>query len=252
MRHVFLFWPIILLLSVSSAWAEARMSVLVDVMRLREAAQILSQEGMSHAQALDAELLDGAGGSAWLTQAARIYDAQRLAETLRSSMAAQLQGEALEAVISFYASDLGTKIVNLENSARLVMHDSAVEEAARDRYLALRTSNHPRLDLIARYIATGDMVSRNLSTQLNTQVQLFRGLKEGGAITMTEEEILDQATQGLASQQESILDWLNTYFLLAYDPLSDRELEVYIAFTETEAGRIFNRALFAGFEIAYR
>ena len=50
MRRAILIWPIVLLLAAGSAIADARLSVLVDVLKLPEAARILSEEGLDHAR----------------------------------------------------------------------------------------------------------------------------------------------------------------------------------------------------------
>jgi hypothetical protein len=38
---------------------------------------------------------------------------------------------------------------------------------------------------------------------------------------------------------------------MAYQPLNDADLEAYIEVSETRAGRVLNRALFAGFDDMY-
>ena len=99
-------------------WADARMSALVDTMQLPQIMQILRDEGLAQADDLDQEFLSGRGGSGWQVQVDAIYDPQRMVETLRSRLEAELQGEDREAAIAFFASDLGTVIIGLENAAR--------------------------------------------------------------------------------------------------------------------------------------
>ena len=59
----------------------------------------------------------------------------------------------------------------------------------------------------------------------------------------------------VAQQQEEIAQdtrgWLYGYLLLAYSPLEDAELDRYIAFAQSDAGRSLNTALFEGFGTAY-
>jgi hypothetical protein len=244
-------WPLLFLLSVTQVFADARMSVLVDVLRLPEAAQILSNEGLGYAQTLNDEMLNGQGGAGWQVQVGAIYDATRMVEIVRAALEAELEGTALEQAIAFYGSDLGDKIVSLENSARTAIQNPDIEEAARARYSTLNGRDDPRFAQVSRYIASGDMLNQNVTSALNSNVQFLRGLVDGGAMKMSEDEILSDVSNGLEATREDTTSWLYGFRLLAYHPLTDAELEAYIAFSQTSAGQALNRALFNGFGTAY-
>ena len=244
-------WPLLFVLSAVQAAADARMSVLIDVLRLPEAAQILAAEGLGYADTLNTEMLNGQGGAGWQVQVAAIYDPARMVEILRSEIEQQLDAEAREDVITFYASGLGAKIIGLENSARQAIQDPDVEEAARARYLALDGTDDARLARIERYIETGDMLNRNVASALNSNVQFLRGLADGDAIEMSEEDILADVSGDLEATQDDTKSWLFGFLLLAYHPLTDAELDSYITFSQTAAGQALNRALFDGFGTSY-
>lgn len=233
------------------AWADARMSVLVDVIKLREAAQILSVEGIEQSQELNRDMLGGTGGAAWQAQINAIYDPARMVEALRAALTETLEPDEVEAIIAFFADDLGDQIVTLENSARVAIRDPDVEAAARARYAELLAEPTDRLGQIERYVASGDMVSRNVTSAINSNFQFFRGLADGGALEMTEEDMLADAAGDLDEITDDTTAWLFGYLLLAYHPLTDAELDRYIAFSETQAGGALNRALFDGFGAAY-
>ncbi|MEM9968802.1 MAG: hypothetical protein AAF755_11970 [Pseudomonadota bacterium] len=252
MRLVAVFiWPLMLLLALPAAWADARLSVLVDVLRLDEAAQILSQEGIAFSDELDRDMLDGQGGAAWRTQVTNIYDAQRMTETLREALATGLQGEALEQAITFYASDLGSDIVRFENTARVIIADPEAEAAAREQFVARMARDDPRIEVIGRLISSGDMVTRNVTNEMNAQFQFLRGLSDGDALDMSEAEMLRDASEDVDAKTEETRLWLNSYLLMAYAPLSDEQLETYVQFSQSTAGKALNRALFTGFANAY-
>lgn len=242
-------------LSAVPAFADARITVLVDVLKLAEAAQILHDEGLDHAADLNAEMLDGKGGAGWQMQSAAIYDAGRMLETVRTALAAELQGpdnaDTLEAIIAFFASDLGTKIVSLENAARAAIQDNDVEAAARARYAALRGSDDARFGMITALVESGDMINRNVTAAMNSNYQFLRGLSEGGAAEMTEDEMLQSVTADVDAITEDTIAWLHGYLLLAYHPLSDDELQTYLTFSQSDAGQTLNRGLFDGFGKAY-
>jgi hypothetical protein len=236
---------------VQTAFADARLAVLVDVLKLDDAVAILSAEGLDHAAELNDEMLEGQGGAAWQQQVAAIYDPNRMFETVRSALADGISASEREQVVAFFADDLGSRIIDLENAAREAIMSAEAEQAARDRYAEMNAQGDPRLDLITAYIEAGDMISRNVASALNAQILFMRGLSDGGAFEMTEDQILSEVTADVEKVSADTTEWLYGYLLLAYHPLSDAELEQYIAFAETPAGEALNSALFDGFGRAY-
>ncbi|AXI44328.1 hypothetical protein C1J02_11400 [Sulfitobacter sp. SK011] len=237
------------------ALADARLTVLVDVLKLPEAAQILREEGLSHATELDVDMLGGRGGPGWDIQIGAIYDTARMVETVRRALESELQepdlSAELEQTIDFFASELGSKIVSLENSARAAILDDDVEEAARARYMALEGTDDARLELIRGFVESGDMINRNVTSAMNSNYQFLRGLTDGRATQMSDEEILADVAEDLDEITDDTVSWLYGYLLLAYHPLSDAELQAYLTYSQTKAGQALNRGLFDGFGKAY-
>ena len=233
------------------AFADARITVLVDVLKLSEAAQILKEEGLDYGSSLDDEMLGGQGGAGYQLQLQAIYDAPRMVETVRRALEDELQGEMLEQAITFYGSELGQKIVSLENSARRAIGDDDIEQAARGRYAELSGGDDPRLAQLTALVEAGDLVTNNVSSAMNSNYQFMRGLAEGGVLEMSDAEILRDVAQDMDEISEDTTGWMYGYFLMAYHPLTDDELDLYIAFARTPAGAALNRALFVGFGKAY-
>ena len=243
---------ILLVTTASAALAEARMTVLVDVLRLREAVLILRNEGLTSAEALNQEMLLGRGGAGWQLQVEGIYDPDRMVETVRSALTKGLTEAEVEEITRFYASDLGQKVVTLENSAREAMQDADVEAMARQRFQDAKAADEARMDYITHYIEAGDMISRNVTAALNSNLAFLKGLQDGGAVEMSEQEMLDDVTGDLEESTEDTTEWLFGFLLLAYHPLEDEELDRYIAFSDSPAGLALNSALFDGFGRAYQ
>ncbi|MEM6941826.1 MAG: DUF2059 domain-containing protein [Pseudomonadota bacterium] len=241
----------IVCLTATFSWADARISVLVDVLKLREVTELLAEEGVAQSQSLNEEMMEGRGGASWAAQVSRIYAPDRMAEHVRAALADALSGDLLEEVIAFYASPLGVEIINLETAARRAIQDSAVEDAARNRFRELAETDDPRLDLVTALIDSGDMINFNLSSAINADYQFLRGLADGKAIEMTEAEMLADVAQDADAITTDTTEWLSGYMLLAYHPLSDDELFSYVTFSETKAGQRLNTALFSGFGAAY-
>lgn len=233
------------------AWADARMTVLVDLLELREAAVILRDEGLTHAETLNQDMLGGQGGPGWQMQIDTIYDSGRMAEMVRRALETTLEEPELEAAIAFFSSDLGARAVGLENAARVAISQPEVEEAARGRFAQLEDTDDPRLAQITRLVTAGDMIDRNVSTALNSNFQFLRGLRDGGALSDSEDDLLADVGADLDAVTEDTTGWIYAYMLLAYHPLTEAELARYADFAETDAGRAVNQALFDGFGRAY-
>lgn len=251
MRRGLLVWPLLLTLWAGTAAAQAQMTVLVDLLRLTELANILREEGLVSARDLNEELLNGEGAAGWQVQIEAIYDPARIVESVRRGLNQTLNAQTLESAVDFFASDLGSRIVTLENTARRAIMDPDVESAARLRVAEARDTNDPRLAMIEGFVASSDMIERNVVTTMNSNFQYLRGLSDGDAIAMSEAEMLAD----VAGQEENIRDdttgWLLGYMLMAYSPLNDAELQRYIEFSATPAGQALNSGLFDGFGRAY-
>ncbi|SDG04445.1 DUF2059 domain-containing protein [Sulfitobacter delicatus] len=250
MMRAVLIAPLLWLLALP-AWADARMTVLVDLMELREAAAILRDEGQIHAGTLNQDMLGGQGGPGWQMQVDTIYDSERMVEMVRQAMEERLESADLEAAIGFYSSDLGGRVIELENAARAAISDAEVEDAARARFAEIEGSDDPRLAQITRLVDAADMIDRNVTTALNSNFQFLRGLLDGGALSDSEEDLLADVGTDVDAVTEDTTAWVYAYMLLAYHPLEEAELARYADFAETEAGRALNQALFDGFGRAY-
>ena len=224
----------------------------MEVLKVSEVVSILHGEGLAYGDALDADMLDGKGGAFWAVQVRRIYDAQRMEETLRRALEDELDDGDVEAALSFFGSDAGARIVEMENEARRAMSDPEVEEAARARYETLKGVDDPLMALVSRYIEVNDLLDHNVSGAMSANFQFLKGLSDGGYYKRSEAEILEEVwseRDDITSDTES---WLNGYLLLAYTALEPGDLEAYVRYAETGQGRALNAALFLGFGVLYR
>lgn len=90
--------------------------------------QIAREEGLSHAETLNAEILGGQGGALWHSQLDGIYDVPRMVEGARGPIEA-LDTATLERLNLFLGSELGQRISDLELAARTAMMDQEKEDA---------------------------------------------------------------------------------------------------------------------------
>lgn len=233
------------------AAAGARHTVLMDVLQIADLSQTLHEEGLEFGATLNRDWLGGQGGPAWSGQVARIYDPERLSEGIRAGLEPALEGARLEEVITFFASDLGTRIATLENSARRALMNDDVEEAARARFAELQGGDDARIVQIRRLIEAGDLINRNVTSALNSNYNFLRALVDGDVYVMSDEEILGDVFAERDEIEADTTAWLGAFMLLAYSPLTLEELTLYASFAETEAGQALNAGLFAGFDPLY-
>lgn len=232
-------------------WAGARHTVLMDVLRIQELSGILHDEGIQFGNTLNENWLDGQGGPAWSQQVRRIYDPQRIREGIRAGLEPALDSQMLEDAITFFASDLGTRIIILENSARRAMSDPAIEEQARAHFAARQGTADSRLDQINRMIDAGDLINRNVTSALNSNYHFLRALVDGDVYAMSDTEILEDVMSEKTDIEADTISWLGAFFSMAYSPLTLEELTQYADFAETPAGKALNNGFFAGFDPLY-
>lgn len=237
-------------ITAAPVWANARITLLMDALRIEEVVEILRIEGFAHSEILNADMLDGRGGAFWDAQIRQIYDAEILFERIRQALTDGLETSEIDALLTFYGSPEGQQIVSLENAARRAMAHPAVEQSARDAFTALEGSTDAHLERVQAFIAGNDLLARNLSGTMSAHVQFYKGLSDGRYLIQSEGEILAEVW----SQQEDIrtatMDWVNGFILMAYQPLDLAVLDAHVAFSMTPAGQALNSALFDGFESA--
>lgn len=239
---------IVLLLSAAPVWANARVTVLMDVLQIEEAVEILRAEGFAHAEILNEDILEGRGGAFWESQIRQIYTADQITERIRQALSDGLSQEQIDAVIDFYNTPETSRVMTLENAARRAMADPEVEQAARETYAAAAIEKDPHWTLVQQFIAINDLSDRNLSGTMSAYVQFYIGLSDGRFLVQSEADILAE----IWSQEEAILEdttgWLNGFLFMAYQPLPIEVLEAHVVFSEGPVGQALNAALFSGFE----
>lgn len=225
---------------------------LATALRLEETIAILRDEGLANAAELDRQMLRGEGGAAWQVQVGLIYDQERMVRILSDALASGLAPSHRAAVIAYFETDPGKRILQLENEARELIADPDTESLAVATFQDRAGSDDPRAKAILRFIDINDLVTRNVEGALNAEYQFLRGLAEGRGEAADDDDILADVWDGARDSEESIRTWITAYLHLAYQPISDADLESYIRFSETGAGQELNRVLFEGFDVLYR
>lgn len=235
----------------SPLWAEQFEPELSRVLRVDEVASILRDEGLRYGANLEADMLGGDGGRYFQERVAALYNVDAMSGALTAALVQTLDAAQMQAVVDFFDTEQGQRILTLENSGRVAMADPAVEDLARATYQDLMGSDDPHLADVERFVEINDLIERNVTSGLDSNYHFFRGLADGGGTRMGEGEILSEVWEQEDDLRMDTTSWIYGFLLMAYQPLSKDELQSYSDFSATSAGQALNKALFNGFDQIY-
>lgn len=229
---------------VEALFAQLQMPEMIEVMRL---------EGIDYGKQVATDLIPGGSDADWVDAVNKIYDADRMRTEVIDGFHAALDGQDTAAMLEFFTTEPGKTIAGLEVSARRAMLDDAVESASKDAAALAMADRTARFQQIERFIAANDLIETNVAGGLNANYAFYMGLKDGGGLPGS--TTLDQILSDVAGQEDQVrqstTEWLYSFLMLAYHPLSDADLETYIAFSETDPGQALNRAIFTSFDALF-
>ncbi len=231
--------------------AEARMSQLMELLNLPAYVEITRSEGLREFPLLAEDFLGRAPDTVMTEQIRRAYDLGRMRETVRRVMRESLSDAEIDLVLLFVGSETGQKVADLELAARRAMSDEAVEEAAMDAWTRAPEQNPWLVSRIAEVIELSDLVDRNVTGALNSNMRFMQGLVDGGGLDISQAELLRNVWAQEPEIRAETETWLGAYLLLALKPLSEEEIEDYITFWKTGPGRALNAAMFDAFNQMY-
>ncbi len=229
----------------------ASVETLLDLVGMDESYVIMSEAGQRDAQQLEEDLFASSGAGAWQTIIADLYHPDELRAAFTSGFAFdRMDDDTLSDAISFWGSDLGQRIVEAELTAWDAMSDEEIEELANEIYFQRVADNDPRLPILERFTEVNDFVDLNVAGALNSNFAFYRGMADGGAyqFDMPQDMMLAEVMGQEPEIRENAILWLYSFQLMAYDNLSDADIEAYIAFSESEAGQTYNAAIFQGYD----
>lgn len=227
---------------------------LFEAMNVYAVLEVVAAEGVAAAPEMEADMFPGQGGSAWPAVVASIYSSDRLIAAFEEAVPAEaFDADAIARLTEFFASETGRRIAAGELRARQAFLEPGVEEAAEELAATRAEEGDPRMALLSEFIEVNDLIERNVSGALNSNFAFYRGLSDGGAFeTEIPEELMLSEVWGQAAElRRDSSDWLYAYQIMAYDDLSDAEMEAYIALSRTPAGQTLNAVLFEAFDAVF-
>lgn len=250
--------PLVLAVALAALWSSPGRADDVDrlyeALALDEVLGVMQREGLEYGDSIAEDMLQGQVSASWREGVERIYDLETMREQVKAEFRASLEGDDLAPMIDFFTTEPGETVIELEVSAREAMLDDDVEAAARETAALAMADETDRYRLIDRFAEVNDLVETNVASALNANLAFYEGLRAGGALpaALTDEQILAEVWSREAELRQSTTEWVISFLMMAYEPLSAADIEAYIAFSETEAGQALNRAIFAAFEDPFR
>lgn len=227
---------------------------LIVALRLGDVITVMEAEGLDYGAQLRDEMFPDRPQVEWDHQVARIYDQGRVLSVISARLEKELQDkpDVTRAALAFFETPTGQKILSLEVEARRALMDDAAEAAAKEALADMEAKSAPRLEALNRFAKANDLIEMNVMGAMNANLAFYRGMADGGALDgLSEQDMLSEVWAQEAQVRADAEDWLWPYLALAYQPLSDEELQSYQRFSETPAGRSLNAALFAAFDEAF-
>ena len=213
---------------------------------------VMREEGLAYGTTLEPELFPGKGGASWTAQVSRIYDVAAMQARFDAALVSALADEnatSLDVMEGFFGSDRGQRILMLEIEARRALLDDATEDAAKLNVEDMAAEGDPRLAMIRRFAEANDLIEMNVAGALNANLAFFKGMAEAGAFDdgMTEDQMLSNVWSQEPDIRGETETWLYPYLALAYQPLSDDDMDAYLAFSDLDEGKALNAAVFEAF-----
>jgi hypothetical protein len=248
--------PFIVALSLplTPLWAQspqdAQIDTLFEALAMPEMLEIMREEGLVYGETLATDMLPGGRSNEWDAAVSAIYDIDMMREEVRGALGEALEGDDIDAMLAFFTSEQGEKIIGLEVSARRALLDEAVEEASKENAAVAMMDETPRYLMVQEFVDINNLIEANVAGSLNSSYAFYMGLIDGGAMPagVTAETALQDVWAQEPDVRSSTTEWVYSFLLMAYQPLSDDELSAYIAFSQTEAGQDMTQALFTSFD----
>jgi len=242
--------PLVLLVTPALTADRVEVERLWRLLQMDDVIAIMREEGVAYGKALGDDMLDGTGGTGWTGDVSRIYDADAMTRVAQSRFAADLAQTDIAPMVAFFETDLGQRVITLENAARRAMLDSDVEEASRDEAWRLRDAGDARFQRLSAFVDAHDIIELNVVGAMNTTYAFYVGMTASAITTgrMTETDILTEVWQQEPLVRQDTEDWVMSFVNLAYRPLSDDDLAAFLAFADTPAGHRLNQAMFVAFD----
>ena len=168
-------------------------------------------------------------GNDWERVANEVFDTGEMRKTALEILSQTLSGEDLAHASGFYASDLGQRLVEVENASHMIEDDGAKRETGEEMVTAMMRGGDDRLQVIKALNAAIDQSGNAVRAVQEVQVRFLMAASHAGVL---ERAIDEDSLRALLKQGENELRIQLKAGALAnaaytYADISTEDLETY-------------------------
>lgn len=169
------------------------------------------------------------------------FSASKIEQQIVTGLQAQLSGAQLQAVEEWYATPVARKIAAAEIAASAPEIWPQIRAAAGD--LSSQYKGSRKAQLFDRF----DRAARATESAVDTTIAVQLGLASAMSALSSESVHYDQLRSKVESQRPALRGVVEQQvydsYLFTYDKISVQEMELYLAFLESKAGRAFSQVV---------
>jgi disulfide oxidoreductase YuzD len=123
-------------------------------------------------------------GGDWKRLAERVFDKQTMREMAVDILSATLSDEALDHAAAFYASELGQRLVVVENESQMLEDGEIRQETGQKIVDELKTENTARLDMLGRMNRAVHSAESSINALQEIQIRFLLAADAAGVIEL--------------------------------------------------------------------
>ncbi len=168
-------------------------------------------------------------GSEWKRLVSEVFETKLMHDMAIDILAETLSSDLLNHATDFYASDLGQRLVLVENSSHMVEEEGLKEESGGQIIAGLKGIGSPRVAILERLNAASGSEETSLRSIQEVQIRFLLAAAGAGVIELQMEE--PDLREAMKSQEDEIRQNLRQSALegaaYTYQAFSDAEMVAY-------------------------
>jgi hypothetical protein len=170
-------------------------------------------------------------GSEWQRLVSEVFATEIMHDMARDILGETLNDDLLNHAAAFYASDLGQRLVVVENASHMEEDDDLKSESGTEIIAALVRIGSPRVEILKRLNAASDTEDNAIRAIQEVQVRLLMAAAGAGVIELQMEE--PDLREALRNQEGEMRTSIKANALanaaFTYQAFSDAEMTTYAA-----------------------
>jgi len=171
----------------------------------------------------------GIFGSEWTRMSAEVFDVPTMHDMALDILSETLSDPLLAHAAKFYASDLGQRLVAVENASHLFEDDDAKSERGRTLIGQMVQEGDPRLELLNRMNAAVSSDDAGLRAVQEIQFRFLIAASAAGILElrMDPQDLREMLAQDAPRMRQAIRESALAGAAFTYETVSDTDLEAY-------------------------